>query len=174
MPAPKSFLDRPNCFWRVQIVLVRSKSFWLGPNHFGQVQIRLFWTNFYNSDLSRMIWTRPKWFGPNQNNFYSSKTIWLVQNHFRPIEGQGIRNLDKVILEMNIWDGNALFESSEMNLPTKIFLFFWLTTNSSYWKFYQRAKRFMTTFLKILQLTIQCIILMITLFILKRFVSTLK
>ena len=89
----KMILDWPNCFGQVQIVLVRSKSFWLGPNHFGQVQIRLFWTNFYNSDLSRMIWTRPKWFGPNQNNFYSSKTIYSVQNHFGPIEGQGIIHL---------------------------------------------------------------------------------
>jgi hypothetical protein len=34
-------LDRPNCFGRVQIVLVVSKSFWLGPNHFGWVQIIL-------------------------------------------------------------------------------------------------------------------------------------
>ena len=42
---------------RVQIVLVGSKSFWSGPNNFGHVQIRLFWTNFYNLDLSKMIWT---------------------------------------------------------------------------------------------------------------------
>ena len=28
---------------------------WSGPNHFGQVQIRLFWTNFYNLYLSKTI-----------------------------------------------------------------------------------------------------------------------
>ena len=54
----------------------RSKLFWSGPNHFGQVRIRLFWTDFYNLDLSKMInldptktnwtktsWTQPKLFG---------------------------------------------------------------------------------------------------------------
>jgi hypothetical protein len=82
-------LDRPNCFGRVQIVLVRSKSFCPGPKHFGQVQIRLFCTNFYNLDLSEMILTRPKQIGPDQNNWYSTKMIWMVQNHFGPIE-QGI------------------------------------------------------------------------------------
>ena len=87
-------LDRPNCFGLVQIVLVMSKSFWAGPNHFGQVQIRLFWTIFYNMDLSKMIWTRPKRIGPVQNNWYSTKMIWLVQNNFEAIEGQGIKELE--------------------------------------------------------------------------------
>ena len=36
MPYPS--ID-PKCFGRVQIVLVMSKLFWLGPNHFGQVHI---------------------------------------------------------------------------------------------------------------------------------------
>ena len=35
-----------------------SNSFWVGPNHFGQVQIRLLWADFYN-------WTHRKCFaGP--------------------------------------------------------------------------------------------------------------
>ena len=83
-------LDRPNCFGQVQIDLVMSKPFWSGPNHFGQVRIRLFWTIFYNLELSKMIWTRPKQIGPVQNDWYSTKMIWSVQNHFGPIEGQGI------------------------------------------------------------------------------------
>ena len=66
----------PKSFWTVQIVLDGYKLFWSGPNHFGQVQIRLLWTNFYNLDLSKMIWTRPKWIGPVQNNWYSTKMIW--------------------------------------------------------------------------------------------------
>ena len=86
----KMILERPNCFGRIQIILVGSKSFWLGPNHFGQVQIRFLLTNFYNLDLSKMIWTRPKQIGPVQNDWYSTKMIWTVQNHFGPIEGQGI------------------------------------------------------------------------------------
>ena len=65
----KMILDRPNCFGRVQIVLVGSKSFWLGPNHFGQVQIRFFWTNFYNLDLTKMVCTRPKRICPVQNHW---------------------------------------------------------------------------------------------------------
>ena len=38
-----------------------------------------------------MIWTWPKQIGPSQNNWYSTKMILTVQNHFGPIEGQGIR-----------------------------------------------------------------------------------
>ena len=68
-------LDHPNYFGRVPIVLVMSKSFWLGPNHFGQVHIRLLWTNFYNLDLYKMIWTRPKQIGPVQDDSYSTKMI---------------------------------------------------------------------------------------------------
>ena len=77
-------LDRPNCFGRVQIVL-------LGPNNFGQVQIRFFWTIFYNLDLSKMICTQPKHIVPVKNNWYFTKMIWTVQNHFGPIEGQGMK-----------------------------------------------------------------------------------
>ena len=86
----KVILDRPNCFGRIQIILVGSESFWLGSNNFGQVQIRFLLTNFYNLDLSKMIWTRPKQIGPVQNDWYSTKMIWTVQNDFGPIEGQGI------------------------------------------------------------------------------------
>ena len=51
----KMDLNRPNG--------VISKLSWLDPNHFDQVQIRLLWTNFYDLDLSKMIWTWPKLFG---------------------------------------------------------------------------------------------------------------
>jgi hypothetical protein len=37
-----------------------------------------------------MIWTKTKPFEPNQNNLHLSKSIWTVQNHFGPIEGQSI------------------------------------------------------------------------------------
>ena len=73
MPCPsmyvsKMILDHPNCFGRVQIVVIRCKLFWSGapelfwsdPNHFGQVQIRLFWNNFYNLDPTKMNCTCPK------------------------------------------------------------------------------------------------------------------
>ena len=50
----------PNHFCLVPIVLVMSKSFCLCPKHFGQGQIRLFLANFYNFDLTKMIWTQPK------------------------------------------------------------------------------------------------------------------
>ena len=41
----KIILDRPNHFGQAPIVLDEPNSFWSGPNHFGQVQIRvhLFW-----------------------------------------------------------------------------------------------------------------------------------
>jgi hypothetical protein len=85
------------------------KLFWSGPNHFdcvqiilefGQVQIRLFSTNFYNLDLSKIFWTRKKLIGPVQNNWYSTKMIWTVQNDFGPIEGQSIT---VVIYKLCLW-----------------------------------------------------------------------
>ena len=94
MPCPSI---GPKLFWTVQIVLVGSKSFWLGPNHFGQVQIKFFWTTFYNLDLSKIIWTRPKCFGLDQNDL-------VVQNHyFGPIEGQGISEFCQGCVHMRLF-----------------------------------------------------------------------
>ena len=59
-----------NCFGRVQIILVRLKL------HF--------------SGLIFLIWTCPKWFGPDQNELDQSKTISTRPKWFGPIEGQGI------------------------------------------------------------------------------------
>ena len=71
MPCPSI---GPKLSWTVQIVLAR---FWLGPNPFGQVQIWFFWTNSYNLDLSKMIWTRPiKWLVLDQNDLDGPKSIW--------------------------------------------------------------------------------------------------
>ena len=81
----------PCPFLQVQNDFGSTKSFWLSTNHFGQVQIGFFWTNFYNWDLSKMIWTRPKQIGRVQNDWYSTKIIWTVQNNFGLIKGQGIR-----------------------------------------------------------------------------------
>ena len=73
----------PKWFWTVQIVLDGFKLFWVGTNHFGQVQIRLFWSDFYNLVLSKMIWTRPetnwtrpKWLVLNQNFVDGPKSFW--------------------------------------------------------------------------------------------------
>ena len=65
--------------------------FWTGPNHFGQVQIIKISPEKSNLTLTKMLWTRPKRFGPDQNDWYSTKMIWTVQSHFGAIEGQGIR-----------------------------------------------------------------------------------
>ena len=86
-------LDRLNHFGRVPIILGRSNLFWLGPNHFGQAEIIKISPEKSNMNLTKMIWTRPKQFALNQNNLYPSKTIWMVQNHFGPLEGQGITEL---------------------------------------------------------------------------------
>ena len=58
-----------NCFGRVQIVLVRSKPFCVGTNHFGYVQIRLFWNDFYDLD--------PYKTGMLQNNLYLIEPNYL-------------------------------------------------------------------------------------------------
>ena len=59
----KIILDHPSNFGQVQIL------------HYGQVQII---KNHFESD---------------QNSLDPTKTIWTVQNHFGPIEGQAIRPL---------------------------------------------------------------------------------
>ena len=82
MPCPSI---GPKWFWTAQIVFVGYKSFWSGTNHFGQVQIRLFWTNFHNLDLCKIIWTRIEQIGAIQNDWYSTKIIWTIQNYFGPI-----------------------------------------------------------------------------------------
>ena len=88
----KMIFDRPNCFGRVQVVLVGYKLFWSGPNcfgqvsgpsHFGQVQIKLFWTSFYNLDLSKMIWTQPKRIGTRPKLLDIPKSFWTISRRTR-------------------------------------------------------------------------------------------
>ena len=92
----KFILDHPNHFGQAPIVLDESNSFWSGPNHFGQIQIIKIIPEKSILNLTKMIWTQPKQFGPDHNNLYLSKTIWMVKNHFEPIEGQGIIQLKLV------------------------------------------------------------------------------
>ena len=87
MPFPST---GPKLFWTVQIILVEYQSFWMGPIHFGQVQIIKISPEKSNLNLTNMIWTQPKRIGLVQNDWYSTKIIWSVQNHFGPIERQGI------------------------------------------------------------------------------------
>ena len=62
----------------------------VGSKSFDQVQIKLFWINFYDLDLSQMISTCPKQkLVLDQNDLNSPKL-------FEPIEGQGIKLLIKV------------------------------------------------------------------------------
>ena len=68
----KMILDQPNHFGRVPIVLDRSKLFWSDSNHFGPVQIIKNSPEKSNLNLTKMIWTRPKRFGHDQNNLYQS------------------------------------------------------------------------------------------------------
>jgi hypothetical protein len=70
MPCPSI---GPKRFWTIQIVLDGYKLFLSGPNHFGQVQIRLLWTNLYNLDPTKIIWTRPKRIGLDQNHLAGPK-----------------------------------------------------------------------------------------------------
>ena len=107
MPCPSIGLK---WFWTIQIVLDGYKLFWSepnrfgsGPNSFGQVQIRFFWTNFFNLDLSNMIWTQPKWIRPIQKDWYLTKMILTIQNHFGPIEGQSKSQTSVLLLILKIF-----------------------------------------------------------------------
>ena len=57
MPCPSI---GPKLFWIVQIILDRYKSFWLGPNHFGRIQIIFVMFKLDFSGLFFIIWTYPK------------------------------------------------------------------------------------------------------------------
>ena len=81
MPCPSI---GPKWFWTIQIILVEHQSFWTGPICFGLVQIIKFCPEKSNLTL-------PKFFGPDQKNWYSTKKIWMVQIHFGAIEGQGMK-----------------------------------------------------------------------------------
>ena len=70
----------PNNFGQVPIVFDESNS--SGQNNFGQVQIIKISPEKSDLNLTKMIWTWPKWFGSDQNSFYPSKTIWSGPNHF--------------------------------------------------------------------------------------------
>ena len=70
---PVSFTSMsPKWFWTIQNLLV---GFRRCPNHFGQVQITKINSEKPNLNMTKMIWTRPKRFGPDQNNLYPSKTF---------------------------------------------------------------------------------------------------
>ena len=98
MPCPSM---GPKWFWTDQIILVEYQSFWTGPICFGRVQIILVRFKSDFSTLIFIIWTRPKWIGLVLNNWYSTKMIWKVQNHFGPIEGQGINLTPLLIFRQN-------------------------------------------------------------------------
>ena len=61
--------------------------------------------------------TRPKQFGPEQNNLYTYKTIWTVQNLFGPIEGQGVRGEIQYTLESGIEVGPTVINLTFFSRP---------------------------------------------------------
>jgi hypothetical protein len=68
-------------FWTIQIVLDGCKLFWWGLNCFGQVQIILVRFKIDFSGLIFIIWTCPKWFGPDQKKWTHPKWLVLDQNN---------------------------------------------------------------------------------------------
>jgi hypothetical protein len=64
------FLDRPNHFGQVPIILNKSNLFWLAPNHFEQAQIMNISPEKSNLNLTKIILTQPK-----QKQFGWSKII---------------------------------------------------------------------------------------------------
>ena len=67
----RMILDPLNHFGQIPIALKGCNSFWSGANHFEQVQIIKISPEKSNLNLTNIIWTQPKRFGPDQNNFYS-------------------------------------------------------------------------------------------------------
>ena len=70
------------------------------PKNFEKIAISKMWelvsfwgvkTHFGNLPLKWCIFRYEKKNAPVQNDWYSTKVIWTLQNNFGPIEGQGIR-----------------------------------------------------------------------------------
>ena len=72
-------LDLPKDFGWVPIVLDGFNLLWLDPNYFGQVQIIKISPEKSNLNLTKMIWTRPKQFGPDQNNLDNPKSFLIYR-----------------------------------------------------------------------------------------------
>ena len=87
MPCPSM---GPKWFWTVQIILVEYKLFGTNPICYGRVQIILNRSKLLKLVQKNIIWTQPKWFGPDQNDLVPTKKNWTVQNHRSSIDGQGI------------------------------------------------------------------------------------
>ena len=98
MPCPSM---GPKLFWTVQIILIKYQLFWTCPIHFGQVQIIKISPEKSNLTLTKNA------LGPDQNNWYSTKMIWSVQNHFGAIEGQGTKQM-KNLIESILFSGAQL------------------------------------------------------------------
>ena len=69
----------PKWFWIVQIILVEYQSFWTCPIRFGQVQIIKISQEKSNLNLTKMIFTWPKRFWPDQNNLDGPKSFWFYR-----------------------------------------------------------------------------------------------
>ena len=86
-------------FWTVQIILVEYQLFCTNPIRFGRVQIIKISPEKYNLDPTKTIWTLPKQIVP-------------VQNRFRPIEGQDIKDTSDrvhIVSESYFWSSWTRF-----------------------------------------------------------------
>ena len=97
------FLDCPNNFGRVPIVLDQSNSFWSGPNNFGQVQIIEISPEKSNLNLTKMVCTRPKQFVPVQNNLEGAKSFWTYRRTRHKLQNP-ISYLRRALYMYNVFD----------------------------------------------------------------------
>ena len=79
----------------------RSKLYLSGPNHFGQVQIRFLWTNFYDLVPTKIIWTRPKRIGLDQNDLDGPKSFWTHRRTRHNSNGTKVKICTLIILINN-------------------------------------------------------------------------
>ena len=117
---PMSFMD--GSLYNTTFAL--SKLFCLGPNDFGQVQIRLSWTN--NTWYFTVWWnimyylSRPKWFGPNQNSCF---TFFLLLHYCGASE---MKNHYWFCIKKNMYvvKGNGCVKFLYICFPTHVYNWF--------------------------------------------------
>ena len=69
-----------------------------------------------------MIWTRLKRIEPVKNDWYLTKIILTVKNHFGPIEGQGIRLLQYHICCLDLPSVDEFFWRRKIQLVSYMYL----------------------------------------------------
>ena len=88
----KTVLVGPKWFWSDHNDLVMTKKKWSRPKWIGQVQMWFILVENHNLDLTNSFWLIPNHYGQVQINLVRPKPFWTDQNCFGNIEDKALAN----------------------------------------------------------------------------------